>query len=91
MYFLMENKTRSGNSALRYLLSPLITMTNDQKTADETPPTDSRDVPRAERLRRWRLLGAVLKLWGDAITVWLKIVAALLAGLAAISKAAPFN
>ncbi|WP_227379258.1 hypothetical protein [Haladaptatus halobius] len=55
----------------------------------ERPPED---VSHSETLKRWRLLGAVLKLWGDAIKVWLKIVAALLAGLAAISKVVPpFN
>ncbi|WP_227357627.1 hypothetical protein [Haladaptatus salinisoli] len=73
-------------------LSPLTIMNDDKQTADEIPPKNSRDVPCAKKLRRLRLFGAVLKLWGDAITVWLKIIAALLAGFAAILKAGmPFN
>ncbi|WP_458187816.1 hypothetical protein [Haladaptatus sp. NG-WS-4] len=65
-------------------------MKSRTETADETPPTNERDVSHPETLERWRLFGELLKLWGDAIKVWLKIIAAVLAGLAAMSKP-PFH
>ncbi|WP_435159738.1 hypothetical protein [Haladaptatus sp. DFWS20] len=66
-------------------------MKTTTESAGEAPSDDSRDESHDESMNRWHRVGELLKLWGNAIEVWLKIVAALLAGLAMLLKSTPLN
>ena len=56
------------------------------ETTGETPSDDSRDESPADSMAKWRRLGELLKVWGAAIEVWLKILATILVGVATLLK-----
>ena len=56
------------------------------ETTGETPSNDSRDESPANSMTRWRRIGELLKVWGAAIEVWLKILVMMLVGVATLLK-----
>ena len=56
------------------------------ETAGETPSDDSRDESLADSIAQWRRFGELLKVWGTAIEVWLKILVMVLVGVATLLK-----
>jgi hypothetical protein len=61
------------------------------ETTGTAPSDDSRDESPAESMTWWRRVGELLKVWGSAIEVWLKILAILFVGVATLLKSVPLH
>ncbi|WP_423746446.1 hypothetical protein V5735_18575 (plasmid) [Haladaptatus sp. SPP-AMP-3] len=60
-------------------------------TTGDSPSNDSRDESLAEPTTRCRRFGELLKVWGSAIEVWLKILGLLVVGLATLLRSLPLH
>ena len=56
------------------------------ETVGSSPPDESKDESPADPMTRWHRLGELLKVWGTAVEVWVKILVMVLVGAATLLK-----